>query len=309
MSKKAGRTLKIRVPASTSNLGPGFDALGLALDLWNEVELEVSAGKDEVVVELEGEGEKTLAKGKDNLVAKAALAVLAGKPTGRLVFRCKNRIPLARGLGSSAAATVAGLLAGNRLVDKPLEPRALLEYAATFEGHLDNVAPALHAKGGLVACVRRHKDFDIYPLEVHPELAAAVCIPAFELETKKARAVLPKTYLREQAVDNVARVAVLAQALREGRWERLPRAMEDFLHQPYRAPLVPGLSTVVSAANDVEGCGAALSGSGPSVLALGRRGANLEKAAAAMKSAFAAAGVQSTTRVLEIAREGASVAA
>lgn len=299
-------SLTVRVPASTSNLGPGFDALGLALDLWNEVEVERSDGKDELVVELEGEGASSLSRGHDNMVAKAALTVLGGRPTGRLVLRCTNRIPLARGLGSSAAAALSGLLAANHLIENRLEPRQLLEYAATLEGHLDNVAAALHMEGGLVACVRVHKDFEIYPLATHADLFAAVCIPDFTLETKKSRSVLPATYLREQAVDNVSRAALLTHALREGQWARLARAMEDSLHQPYRMSLVPGLQKVIAAGNAAGSCGTALSGSGPSVVALGPKAA-VAKAGEAMKKAFAEAGVKSEARVLAIAREGASV--
>lgn len=299
--------LTVRVPASTSNLGPGFDALGLALDLWNEVDVESSEGPDSLEVSVEGEGAGALSTGADNLVAKAAKTVLAGRPTGRIVLRCRNRIPLARGLGSSAAASLAGLLAGNQLVDNPLTPRQLLEYAATFEGHLDNVAPALNAKGGLVACLRERKDFEVHPLAVHKDLAAAVCVPGFELATKKSRSVLPTTYLREQAVDNVGRALVLSQALSAGRWDRLARAMEDFLHQPYRMPLVPGLAKVIEAANASGSCGAALSGSGPSVVALGPKGPALKKAGEAMKKAFAAAGVESRVLLLDVARQGASV--
>lgn len=295
------------VPSSTSNLGPGFDVLGLALDAGMTVDVEQTAGKDSVQVEIEGYG-KELPRDKENLVARAALTVLAGRPYGKLVLRCKNGIRPARGLGSSAAAAVAGLLIGNELVDNKLDARQLLEYAATIEGHPDNVAPILHPKGGLVACVRAGKSFEVHPLELHPDLGVAVVEPVeFELTTKKSRGVLPATYMREQAVDNVARATLLSQALALGKWDRLARAMEDSFHQPYRAPLVPGLSKAIAAANAVGDVGAALSGSGPSLIVLGPKGAKLEAAMKAAMKAFADAGVKTTGVVRGPAKHGAQV--
>ncbi len=297
--------VSVRVPATTSNLGPGFDCLGMALSLHNELTLELREGAGEPEIVIEGEGADTLPRTRENLVFKAANAVFAGRAPGRLALRCVNRIPLGRGLGSSGAAAVAGALAANHLLGKPaLSAAELIEYATTLEGHPDNAAPAV--LGGLVACVRRQKSLATYPLKAHPDLRAVVCIPDFQLATEKARAVLPASYLRADAVDNVARALVLGSALEQGHWDRLAAAMEDRFHQPYRAPLVKGLSSVIKAALAAGAAGACLSGAGPTMLALAPASADLEKIGEAMKEAFAKNDIQSKSLALTVAH-GASV--
>lgn len=299
------RRARVSVPCSTSNLGPAFDCLGLALDLRNELTLELHEGSGEPLVEIEGEGASTLSRGPDNLMVRAASAVLAGRPGIKTVFKAQNRIPVGRGLGSSAAAVVAGLIAANELIDKPLGPEQLLEYAATIEGHPDNAAPAL--LGGLVACARQDNKARAFPLKLHADLRAVVCVPDFELSTSQARSVLPAAVLREQAVANIGRSLLLASALEGGLWDRLPEAMEDQLHQPYRAPLVKGLNDVLRAARRAGPCGAALSGAGPSVIALCPASADRQAIGSAMAEAFAAQGVDCRLLMLEPEREGAKV--
>jgi homoserine kinase len=298
------KRVKVRVPATTSNLGPAFDAAGLALSLYNELTLEWHQGSGEPIFEIEGEGAATLPRTAENVIARAAQTVLAGR-SGRLVFKCHNRIPTARGLGSSAAAVVAGLLAANALLGKEaLSQEDLLEYAVAFEGHPDNVAPAL--LGGLVGSVKTRQKPLAFTLDPHPDLRAVVCIPSFELATATARSVLPKTYLREDAVDNAARAFLLGSALEKGRWGRLAVAMEDRFHQPYRASLVKGMSSVIKAAQQAGACGAALSGAGPTIVALGPAGPDLDHVADAMRGAFSQHGVESRTLVLTVAK-GAEV--
>jgi len=298
------KRVKIQVPASTSNLGPGFDCLGLALGLYNELTLEEYDEPGATVVEISGEGADVLPRGADNIMVKAASAVLAGRARGRLVFKAVNLIPPARGLGSSAAAIVAGLLAANELF-KPsaLDERALFQYAATLEGHPDNAAPAVH--GGLTLCLKKGKNVEFYALKAHKDLCAAVCIPDFELATSKAREVLPGTVLREAAVDNIARAALLTPALERGLWADLAEATKDSLHQPYRAPLVPGLDAILAAARATGPCGAALSGSGPTTVALCRKGPAARRIAAAMQAEFLKKGIKSRAMVLGIDRQGA----
>lgn len=294
-------SISVRVPATTSNLGPGFDCLGLALSLHNELTLELREGSGEPVVEIEGEGARSLARTRENLAYRAANAVFAGRAEGHLALRCVNRIPLARGLGSSAAAVVAGALAANRLLgEPPLSDQQLIEYAASLEGHPDNAAPAI--LGGLVACVRGQGGVKPYPLTVHPELRAVACIPDFELATEKARAVLPASYLRQDAVDNAARALLLGSTLEQGRWDRLAVAMEDAFHQPYRAPLIKGLSSVIKAARAAGAAGACLSGAGPTMLALAPASADLAAIGEAMKAAFAQSGVTSQSTILTAAQ-------
>lgn len=303
---KPQRIARVSVPASTSNLGPAFDCLGMALDLRNELTLELYREPGDVVVEIEGEGAGSLPAGRANLLAKAALCVLGSRHEGLIVLKALNRIPTSRGLGSSAAAIVAGLSAANAVLDSPLSSSELFKYAVTLEGHPDNVAPALYG-GLLISTSDETKVPRLHALEPHPELQAVVCVPAFELATADSRSVLPRTVLREQAVDNVSRALLLASALERGRWAELSAAMQDTLHQPYRAPLIKGLSSVLRAARKAGECGAALSGAGPSVLALCRRGHGEEAIAAAMMAAFLAQGVESRALMLGIDRQGVQI--
>ncbi|MBI5239844.1 MAG: homoserine kinase [Elusimicrobia bacterium] len=298
--------VKVTVPASTSNIGPGFDCLGMALGLRNELVVEKHSEDGPSVVEVRGEGAGSLPEDKTNLMVRAAATVIAGRFSNRLVFKAVNRIPLARGLGSSSAAIVAGLFAASRLLEpSPLTEEQLLDYAAVMEGHPDNVTPAVG--GGVTISIRERKSVRSLTLKPHKDLTTVVCIPDFQLETAKARAVLPDTVLREAAVENVARAMLLASAIERGRWEDLAAAMGDRLHQPYRAPLIPGLRDVLKAAEAAGVCGAALSGSGPTVLALCRKGPQTKAIGEAMVKAFAAHQIASRAEVLPVERAGVRV--
>jgi homoserine kinase len=300
--------VKVTVPASTSNIGPGFDCLGMALGLRNELVLEKHSEEGPPEVEIQGEGAQSLPKDKTNLMVRAAATVIAGRFANRLVFKAHNRIPLARGLGSSAAAAVAGIFAANRLLQpSPLTEEQLFEYAVVLEGHPDNVAPAI--QGGVALSIKERPATRSLSLKPHKDLIAVVCIPDFQVETAKARAVLPDTVLREAAVENVSRAMLLASAIERGRWADLAAAMSDRLHQPYRAPLVPGLKEVLTAALSAGVCGAALSGSGPSVLALCRRGPQTKAIGEAMVAAFAARDISSRAEVLPLERRGVRISA
>jgi homoserine kinase len=294
---------RVRVPASTSNLGPGFDCLGLALGLYNELTLELHDEPGDVVVQIEGEGAKTLPRDKTNLIVKAAKKVLPPDAAGRkLVFKSVNCIPTGRGLGSSAAAILAGLFGANHLVRPQLHKREeLIDLACEMEGHPDNVTAA--ALGGLVVCA----DGQAYPLKPHPKLAAVVCSPDFELSTAKSRKAVPKKFSREDAVFNAARALLLGSAIERGDWARLGVAMEDRLHQPYRAKLVPGLEDVIAAARDAGSCGASLSGAGPSVVALCQSGLRAVLVGKRMKEAFQKKGVKSNSLVLNCDAAGVVV--
>lgn len=297
------RKVRVRVPASTSNLGPAFDGLGLALGLYDEVVVELHEGKGGPSLELSGEGAQTLPKGADNLMLKAANS-LGARPE-RAVWRARSDVPLARGLGSSAAAAVAGIAAADALFELGCSREQIFEYAAVLEGHPDNAAPAVF--GGLTLCVTTRSGAKAVRLEAAAGLRAVVCVPGFELETKKARAVLPATLLRDDAVFNVGRAALLVHALERGDWDLLSDAMEDRLHQPHRAALVPGLADVLRAAREAGRCGAALSGAGPSVVALCGPEADAGRIGAAMEKAFEKAGVAARSRELPVDREGVKV--
>lgn len=289
-------SVKIRVPASTSNLGPGFDSLGLALTLYNRLTLELHSGKGPARVILSGEGDGLLPLGEKNLMVRAARRVLGRGFKGRLVFKAHNAIPLARGLGSSAAAILAGLCAASALPGaRRLSAGQMEEIAVRMEGHPDNVAASL--RGGLVVSLASGRNHEHHHLKTHKDLTAAVCVPDFQLSTKRARAVLPKKVSLADAAQNVSRSFLLSSALSQGDWEKLPSAMEDRLHQPYRASLVPGLKNVIAAAQQEGRCGSALSGAGPSVVALGPRSAVI-RAGKRMSKAFARKGITSRILVL-----------
>ncbi len=298
------KKVRVSVPATTSNLGPAFDCAGLALSLRNELVAELREEKGEPLIEASGEGEASLPKDAANLMIKAARTL--GDYPGRLVFSAVNRIPLARGLGSSAAAAVAGLFAGRALLGAKLSDEDLLQYAAALEGHPDNAAPAV--LGGAVLSVKERDRYTFHKLKVHWDLAAVVCVPDFQLATQKARAAVPRTVLLENAVDNVGRAMLLASALSEGRWDELGLAMEDRLHQVHRAALIPGLLEVIKAARQAGPCGCALSGAGPSVIALARKDEpELPKIGEAMRRAFQAAGVKSRLLHLSVEAKGVEV--
>ena len=300
------RRVRVRVPASTSNLGPGFDCLGMALGLYNDLVVEMHSEDGPSVVAVRGEGAGSLPSDEKNLMVQAAARAIAGRFKNRLVFKAVNRIPLARGLGSSAAAIVAGLAAGSRLARRgPLDREQIFARAAELEGHPDNAAPAVF--GGVSVCVKDGASMSRFALRPHRDLVAVLCIPNFELATAKARAALPRTVPRATAVANISRALLLASAIERGRWDDLACAMEDSLHQPYRAPLIPGFSEVLAAARAAGACGAALSGSGSAMLALCRRGPRAAAIGAAMRRAFAARRVASRAVVLPIARQGVSV--
>lgn len=308
----------MEVPASTANLGPGFDALALALELRLRVTMRWvavpagEAGWPPPLAELvaTGEGAERVDPGPANRIWQAALEAFrrAQPPPWAegmgVAVEAHNAIPLGAGLGSSAAAAVAGLWAANALAGSPLGYGTLLELAAAMEGHADNAAAA--ALGGLVA-VRMGPGAGVTAVRVpmpRGELVAAVAVPDAALPTRRAREVLPDSVSREDAVFNVGGVALTLGALTTGRFELLREAMADRLHQPYRRALVPGLEAAVEAALGAGAYGAALSGAGPSVVALcpPHRG---DEAGAAMAAAMARQGVRARWMVLWPASEGA----
>jgi len=266
-------SVRVSVPATTANLGPGFDALGLALNLCNEVELRgwKPAGAPTLSMTVAGEGAGKLPLDRSNLVFRAVQRTFsrAGVKMPSVTLRLRNRIPLARGLGSSSAAIVGGIVAANRALRNPLTEQMVLDLAAEMEGHPDNVTPAL--LGGLCASVMsgmRVRAVSWKAAALFNGLRAVLCVPEFELSTARARSVLPARVSRADAVFNISRVALLLSALQSRRFDLLSEAMHDRLHQPCRAKLVPGLMKALQGAGKAGAYGAALSGAGPSVLAL-----------------------------------------
>ncbi len=255
----------VRVPATTANLGPGFDTLALALDLWNEAVFQpVESG---LTITVEGEGMGILPLDRTNLVLKAVeeFCLRTNQPVPGLAVRCTNQIPLGSGLGSSAAATLLGLLGANAILGTPFNRDQILEMAIEVEGHPDNAAAAIN--GGLVVISAENdhgwlvRRFDL------PALSAALVLPNFDFPTHSARAALPKQVPFEDAVFNMGRALLVVEALRTGDLDLLGEAMKDRLHQPYRVPLIPRAAEAMAAARKAGAVAIAISGAGPSVIA------------------------------------------
>ena len=253
----------VRAPASSANLGPGFDSLGVSLGLFTT--LTVTRQSRTEVVPLGPELADTPAD-TSNYIYKCMqiTARRVGRELPPVRVEIRTEVPLARGLGSSAAALVAGLVAANVLLGEPLGQDELLDMAAREEGHADNVAPAL--MGGIAVATLDKVGTHFVRLEPPEHLGVTVLIPDFELSTSKARAVLPTEYSRADTVHALSHAALLAAALATGRLDLLEHAMQDYVHQIWRAPLVPGLSDVLEGATRHGALGAALSGAGPTVL-------------------------------------------
>ena len=283
------------VPASTANLGPGFDCIGLALSLHHTLDVTERSGSG-VEISLTGEGSEALPGDETNpmFVAMSTAFEETGYRPGFLKMESNNSIPLARGLGSSAAATVAGLAAAAALAGGEVDRGQLLAQASAREGHADNVCASLF--GGFCVTAHAAGTADFVRLPAPLELEAAVVVPDFELETIPSRAALPLTVPFGDAVANQARVALLTAAVACGEVELLPRAMRDLLHQPYRLGLVPGMQAVCDAAMEAGALGAALSGSGPSLVALVRAGD--ETPGRAMQEAWRKSSIES--RLLQL---------
>ncbi len=298
------KSVTILVPATTANLGPGFDTLGLALDLWNETEFS-QTGEEGLNLSISGEGEKTLPTDETNAIAAAALQVyaLAGKDPGGMAIRCINRIPLISGLGSSSAALLTGMLGANALMGEPFSRQDILTMATGNEGHPDNVVPAM--LGGLVASVVRGDRIVTRKLLVSP-MAITVVFPDFYFPTKTARAILPEYVLREDAVFNVSRAVLVIKSLETGDLSLMGEVMEDSLHQPYRLPLIPGALAAIQAARQAGASAVALSGAGPSLIAFSRQPSDAA-IGLAMQRAFEQAGLTARIFPLNISQSGASV--
>ena len=263
--------VRVKAPATTANMGPGYDCLGMALDVWNTIEVEV-LDSGEPVVEVTGEGAGELGTGRDNLVYRSMEFLFqdAGQEMPLVRIRCDNAIPLARGMGSSAAAIAGGLVAANAICSQDYTPNDLLEMAATIEGHPDNVAAAVLGGMQLVISDKTEEGSRLYAVSINvpPELRAVVFVPQVRIATEDARAVLPEKITVADAVHNMGRIGLLVASMTTNHPEYLAIATQDLLHQPYRQPLFPAMKVIFKAALDAGALGVFLSGSGSTVLAL-----------------------------------------
>lgn len=291
--------MQVRIPASSANLGPGFDALGLALAIYLTCRFERA---DRLSIRASGRDAGRISTGEDNLIWQTALAVAkdVGEELAPIALEIANDIPIGKGLGSSAAALTAGVVIADHLLGLHWKAHRILNEAAQIEGHPDNVAACVLGSivaaaidaGGVARAVR---------LELPASYGVAVVVPDFVVSTAQARAVLPDCYSREDTLFNVQRSALLTAALATGTTTAFPAAFEDRLHQPYRYPLVPGLEEMVRLrAPGLLGC--ALSGAGPSILVFYERGS--EEVCDLVRQIFAAHGHQSETLRVQIAERG-----
>ncbi len=255
--------INIRIPATSANLGAGFDALGLALTYYNYVEMEESD-----VIDISSADNIKIPQDENNLIYISAkdLYNVCGKKLQGLKIVQTNNIPMARGLGSSSACIIAGLVGANTMLGNPLTKDDLVDLAAQIEGHPDNTAPAL--LGGIVTAVFDGKKVHWVKQEVFTKLKFVAIIPDFELKTEKARACLPKEIPHKDAVYNLSRAALFSASLLTGKFENLRTAVHDRLHQPYRMSLIPNAREVFDIAYNHGAYGVYLSGAGPTIMAI-----------------------------------------
>lgn len=307
--------LTVTVPATTANLGPGFDCLGAALTLYNQFAFSLgNPGDPPLTWTIAGKAAAPLTVDPDNVLYRAIDRAYQelNQPQPPIKVAITMGVPLARGLGSSATAIVGGLVGANALAGNLLSIDRLMALAIELEGHPDNVVPALLGGCRLAAtgaaATPTDPDWQICPLDWHPTVAIVVAIPAFELSTEKARQVLPQSYSRADAIFNVAHGGLLLQGLATGHGPWLRSALQDRIHQPYRLPLIPGFAAVQSEALAAGAYGVVISGAGPTLLALTAPD-RVPAVIAAMAQAWSQEGISAQVMGLDLDRQGAWVEA
>jgi homoserine kinase len=303
----------VKVPATSANLGPGFDCLGLALPIYNEITVEetVMPGSG-VEINIIDETEKydilSIPRDENNIVYKAIelLYSFIGQTASDMKITIKTNIPVTRGLGSSAAVIVGGLMAANKLLGSPADDAVLLSIASEVEGHPDNVAPAI--LGGLVLAMQQEDGLLSYSRIDWPEdWDITVCIPDFKLSTEIARSILPKEVSMQDAIYNTKHLAMMLQAINEKNPRLMKASMKDRLHQPYREKLVPGMKEIMEAFKHEDGVlGCVLSGAGPSMLIISHK-YDLDKIRSTVSEIWEAQNIKSEIRTMKIEEQGAVV--
>lgn len=295
----------VTVPATTANLGPGFDCIGAALTLYNRFQftrLEPTAPP--VKIQVTGIDAQQVSQQTNNLLYQAFVKVYRhlGQTPPSVEITIELGVPLSRGLGSSATAIVGGIVGANLLAGQPLKVMEVMELAIAVEGHPDNVVPAL--LGGCRLAVERDRRWQICEIPWHRDLVPVVAIPDFELSTKAARAVLPSSIPRADAIFNLARLGLLLRGLETANPDWLQAGMQDQLHQPYRQPLIRGYDAVRDAAIAAGAYEVAISGAGPTLLAL-TNPAQAQAVANAMTQAWQVEGVSAIAQCLSLDSQGA----
>lgn len=299
----------MRVPASTANLGAGFDCIGLALNLYLTVGARiVPAIGDKCHFRLTGEGSEGSSRNEENLIIRSMrlVAEREGFSLPAVELEVNNELPLARGLGSSATAIIAGITLAALVCDRKLSEQMVLRYALEMEGHADNVAAA-YLGGMVVTCIKPDGSVLTVKRSWPSELRVIIVSPEALLKTAETRVVLPANVTREDAVFNLQRVALFVAAVEAGAYDLLWDAMQDRLHQVHRQALVPGLAEALATPPQPGLVGIALSGSGPSVVALARD--RFDEIGESIAENFRRHDVPARVRVLEVDHEGLAVAA
>ena len=296
----------VSVPATTANIGVGFDCLGAALTMTNEFQFVVVDSDTKLKIIVEGEEAHKVGLGDSNLLYRSLVQFYQHiqQTPPHLEITIKLGVPLSRGLGSSATAIVGGLLGANNLAGNPLSQAEIMQMAIAIEGHPDNVVPAL--LGNCLLSVEDCGDWQITPIPWHQDIIPIVAIPNFELSTREAREVLPTEYSRADAIFNISRMGLLIRALETNNPAWLKTALADKLHQPYRQKLITGYQEVEQAALDAGAYGMVISGAGPTLLAIANP-ERVEQVVKSMLEAWNSLGIESQVRSLAINPSGAKV--
>lgn len=292
----------IKIPASTANMGPGFDSLGMALSLYNEIEFEIIESGLEIIID--DEPDMPIALNENNLIYKAIEAGLevTGEAMPGLRIRQINRIPQTRGLGSSSACIVGGIIVANIISGGVLSTDAMIDIACKIEGHPDNILPTF--VGGMTAGAMVGDSVKFVHIDPPSALKCCVMIPDFPLSTSKARDILPDMVSKEDAIFNLSRASLTVGAMAQGRLDLLPFALEDRLHEPYRKTLIKGFDEVHGAAKEAGALGCCLSGAGPTMIAFLDR--DYRQFVQRIKAKLKALELPWRVELLNVCREGAT---
>ncbi|MDJ1184295.1 homoserine kinase [Roseofilum casamattae] len=300
------KTVTVKTPATTANLGPGFDCIGAALTLYNTFSFTAGSDNSYLDIKVTGAEETQVSCNADNLVYQSFVRLYEhlGRAVPSVSISIEMAVPLARGLGSSATAIVGGLMGANGLAGNPCSEAEVMELAIAIEGHPDNVVPAL--LGGCRLAVSREQGWLTSDIPWNPSIIPVIAIPNFELSTAEARQVLPLDYTRHDAIFNTSHMGLLVRALETGNPDWLQTALHDRIHQPYRKTLIRGYDRVEQAAINAGAFGMTISGAGPTLIALAAA-SQAPDVATAMARAWQTEGVEANVRSLSIDSQGATV--
>ncbi len=304
------KKVKVKVPATSANLGPGFDSLGIALEIYNEIVIEKN---EPFSIRIYGEGAEEIVTTEENIVYQSAIKVLniankrgcSDESNESFRISLHNNIPSTRGLGSSSSAVVGGILGMNRLLGNPLSIQELLGIAVKFEGHPDNALPAFF--GGLVASMTEEDGTVLWKKKLLPdEWRYVIVIPKCKLSTVKAREILPKTIPMKDAVFNLSRLSLLMIGFETGNYNLVAKSMKDKLHENYRASLIPGMEKAIQASRELE-VPIALSGAGPTVIGIARNELHGSDLAGQMMNIFVKEGIDADCKIVKGNEDGAMI--